>query len=77
LIKNHLIDLKTHYFNFRIREHSINDFSVKYDSENIENCAQGMKYLLVILKSYLNAALKSEDEIYKQIIDKSFIINNK
>ena len=77
LIEKNFLDLKTHYFNFKIKDDCINDFSVKYDSNNIENCAQGMKYLLVILKSYIDTALKLEDNLYKNIIEKSNIINNK
>ncbi len=77
LITKRIINPKTYYFNFVIKEDSINDFCIKYDSNNIENCAQGMKYLLVILKSYIDAALKLEDDLYKDIIEKSLIINNK
>lgn len=77
LIKKRIINPKTYYFNFVIKEDSINDFCIKYDSNNIECCAQGMKYLLVILKSYIDAALKIEGDMYKNIVEKSIIINNK
>jgi len=77
LIKKRFITSKTYFFNFVIKEDSINDFCIKYDSNNIEGCAQGMKYLLVILKSYIDAALKLEHDLFKDIVERSAIINNK
>lgn len=77
LIKKKYINPKTYFFNFVIKEDSINDYCIKYDQNNIENCSQGMKYLLVILKSYIDAALKIEHDMYKDIVDRSLVINNK
>ena len=77
LIEKNLLILKSNYFNFKINDDRINDFSIRYDPNNIENCAQGMKYLLVILKSYIDSALKIEDDLYKDIINKSNVVNIK
>lgn len=75
LIQEKFINPKTYYIKFKIQEDSINDCCVKYNLDNVENCSQGMKYLLVILKSYIDAALKIEVDLFKEIVEKSIIIN--
>jgi beclin len=64
-------------FNYKIQNDAINNYSIKFDQNNPENWSQCMKYLLTILKYYINAALKKEDEEYREILEKSAIINNK
>jgi hypothetical protein len=63
-------------FNYRIQNDGINSCSIKYDQEHPENFSKCMKYLLTILKFYMNGALKKEDDEYKEILDKASIIYN-
>jgi beclin 1 len=64
-------------FNYKIQTETINNYSIKFDTNNPEGWNQCMKYLLTILKLYINGVLKKEDEEYKNILEKSNLINNK
>jgi len=64
-------------FNYKIQNDLINGYSITYDPKTPGNWSQCMKYLLTILKMYINGALKKEDDDYKNILDKANIINKK
>lgn len=64
-------------FSYKILNDGINGYSIKFDPSNPENWSQCLKYLLTILKMYINGVLKWEDDEYKSILDKSNIINKK
>lgn len=77
LISNNIITIKSNDFNYKLSNDTINNYSIKFDPNYPENWSQCMKYLLTILKFYIYWALKKEDEEYKEILDKSKIINDK
>lgn len=62
---------------FKINNDCINSYSIKLDQNYPESWSQCMKYLLTILKSYIALALQKEGDEYKEILEKSTIINNK
>jgi beclin 1 len=64
-------------FSYIIQNDCINKCSIKFDQNNPENWSQCMKYLLTILKFFITGVLKKEDDDYKEILEKSSIINNK
>ena len=64
-------------FAFNLQNDCINKCSIKFDQNNPETWSQCMKYLLTILKFFINGVLKKEDEEYREILEKSSIINNK
>lgn len=60
----------------KIGSEDINGFSIKYDSSKPENWSQAMKYLLILLKSYIYFILKKEDDEYKDILERAKILSN-
>lgn len=78
LVPTIINSIKSSYdFNYKIQNEGINNFSIKLDQNNPETWSQCMKYLLTILKFYINGALKKEDDEYREIIERANIINNK
>jgi len=77
LLAHNYICIKSGDFNYKIINDSINNYSIKFDQNNPENWSQCMKYLLTILKFYIYHALKKEDDEYKEVLEKSSIINGK
>jgi hypothetical protein len=62
--------------NIKLGIEDINGYSIKYDSMKGENWSQAMKYLLILLKSYIYFILKKEDDDYKDILEKAKIMSN-
>lgn len=61
--------------NLKISADNINGFSIKYDPNFPDNWSQCMKYVLIVLKSYIYFVLKKEDDDYKEILEKAKILN--
>lgn len=62
--------------NIKLGNEDINGSSIRYDSSKPEVWAQTMKYLLILLKSYIYFILKKEDDEYKEILDKAKVLSN-
>jgi hypothetical protein len=74
LISNNYISMKSSDFPYKLHNDTINNFSIRIDQNNPENWSQCMKYLLTILKMYINYCLKKEDDEYREILEKSATI---
>jgi len=61
---------------YKVTKEGINNYSIKFDKEHPDNWTQCMKYLLTILKLYILMIIKMDKDYYKDILDKSLIINN-
>lgn len=61
--------------NIKISNDSINGYSIKYDYNYPDNWSQCMKFMLILLKSYIYFVLKKEDDEYKDILDKAKILS--
>ena len=61
---------------YKVTKDGINNCSLKFDKEHPDTWTQCMKYLLTILKLYILMIIKHDKDYYKDILDKSIIINN-
>lgn len=78
LIINNKINQKTPEgdLNIKIGNEDINGYSIKYDYNYPDNWSQCMKFLLIVLKSYIYFILKKEDDNYREILDKAKILSS-
>ena len=59
----------------KIEQDKINDLSIKFDNDHLDNWYQCMKNLLIILKFLISQILSQENKAYKGTIDTVELIN--
>ena len=76
LKENKFIIPENYPFYIIIEDDKINNHSIIYDENNYDIWSKGMKYLMIILKSFIDLALQKQNKFYENIIKNSSLIIN-
>lgn len=76
LKENKFIIPENYPFYIMIEDDKINNYSIIYDEDNYEIWSKGMKYLMIILKSFIDLALQKQNKFYENILKNSSLVMN-